>query len=235
MDTNYKIFGASNYMYINEQTKVQTGHQYESIPIKEDEVMEWESELMVSFPQEYREYLKKIGYGAGPSYGLLNLEKIMDYTTHYYSPYAEEANDEHWNFYDEDFNLESGYGQITYFRDMKRKHITRYRKLLHTPLPENTSIQERDRYYAKIIPRVISMEGAIIIVNGGGASFDALVVEGELAGTVWWIDGACGSSFRAQPYGFIERQKIIPNAKMPFTFLEYMEHWMDSSIKELVT
>ncbi len=56
-DRGRKVFGACK-------------HQYRSTPVEEAELKRLEAELRVSLPSEYREFLLKVGSGAGPYYGV---------------------------------------------------------------------------------------------------------------------------------------------------------------------
>jgi hypothetical protein len=52
-------------------------HQYKSYPLSNDEIESLESKLGIRLPEDYRQFLLEIGYGAGPSYGLLSPSEIL--------------------------------------------------------------------------------------------------------------------------------------------------------------
>ncbi len=169
-----------------------------------------------------------------PYYGLLSPAESRELYQQIYSSvsyYAECADTGGW-FEERDFNKDTGYGRITYFHELKGKHVKRYKRLLETPLQENMSAGERDRYFMNIVPRVLSIEGGVVLTNHGHRYWDVLVVGGEMAGTVWQVDGCAGQSMRAQPDGFYERGKLVLGAKQASGFLAYMERWVDQALEE---
>ncbi len=224
-DTELRIFGAAGQ---------QSGHRYTFHPVFEEELAQWETDCSLKLPEEYREYLKLAGYGTGPGYGLLSPAESRELYQQIYSSvsyYAECADTGGW-FEERDFNKDTGYGRITYFHELKGKHVKRYKRLLETPLQENMSAGERDRYFMNIVPRVLSIEGGVVLTNHGHRYWDVLVVGGEMAGTVWQVDGCAGQSMRAQPDGFYERGKLVLGAKQASGFLAYMERWADQALEE---
>ena len=52
-------------------------HQYKSYPLSDDEIESLEGKLGIRLPEDYRHFLLEIGYGAGPSYGLLSPGEIL--------------------------------------------------------------------------------------------------------------------------------------------------------------
>ncbi len=55
-----------------------TGHQYKSHPVSEAELDQFEAELGVCLPEDYRQFLQEVGYGAGPYYGLLSPNQVLE-------------------------------------------------------------------------------------------------------------------------------------------------------------
>jgi hypothetical protein len=64
LDKKYWVFGAQT-------------HQYNSYPLSNDEIVSFEGELGVRLPEDYRQVLLEIGYGAGPYYGLYSPKEIL--------------------------------------------------------------------------------------------------------------------------------------------------------------
>ena len=63
LDKDFSIFGSSSHEYIINPK------------LTEEEIQNFEEKNQITLPDEYREYLKNIGNGgAGPFYGLLELE-----------------------------------------------------------------------------------------------------------------------------------------------------------------
>ncbi len=53
-------------------------HLYKSHAISNAELERFEAELHVRLPADYRKFLEVVGYGAGPYYGLLSPDQILD-------------------------------------------------------------------------------------------------------------------------------------------------------------
>ena len=53
------------------------GHQYKSYHLSNNEIESFEAELGVRLPEDYRQFLQEIGYGAGPYYGLNSPQVIV--------------------------------------------------------------------------------------------------------------------------------------------------------------
>jgi hypothetical protein len=64
LDRNFTVFGACQ-------------HQYISFPLSRDEIADLESQIGVRLPEDYRIFLKEIGCGAGPYYGLYSPQDIV--------------------------------------------------------------------------------------------------------------------------------------------------------------
>jgi hypothetical protein len=75
LDKKLLVFGAS-------------AHQYKSYPVSKSELEHLEGELGVRLPEDYRQFLQEIGYGAGPYYGLFGPDSILsewrDFAYYYY-------------------------------------------------------------------------------------------------------------------------------------------------------
>lgn len=52
-------------------------HRYETDPVSLDEMVQFESALGVTLPDQYRQHLLSVGYGAGPYYGLYSPEQVL--------------------------------------------------------------------------------------------------------------------------------------------------------------
>jgi hypothetical protein len=100
-DTQFKTFGSRNY----------GGHEYRlNPPASVREVQQFESEFEVELPDDYKEFLLKIGNGgAGPYYGLYSLNDAVSddpfhksrafLSAHFpledaFNPYSESATDD---------------------------------------------------------------------------------------------------------------------------------------------
>ena len=65
IDAGLKVFGSNL-------------HRYALHTLSERGVKRFESDLGVSLPRAYREHLLKVGYGAGPYYGLFSPRQVMN-------------------------------------------------------------------------------------------------------------------------------------------------------------
>lgn len=63
-DRRLQVFGASQ-------------HRYRSTPVSTSSVEQFEHGLGVELPQNYREFLLRIGYGCGPYYGIWSPAEIL--------------------------------------------------------------------------------------------------------------------------------------------------------------
>ena len=50
-----------------------SGHRWQSFPVCEDKVVEFETKYNITLPEEFRTFIREIGVGAGPYYGVHNL------------------------------------------------------------------------------------------------------------------------------------------------------------------
>lgn len=67
LDKKLALFGAGS----------PSGHGYRVHTIVSDQIVAKEVELGFALPEEYRDWLLRVGWGAGPDYGLLSLEKVF--------------------------------------------------------------------------------------------------------------------------------------------------------------
>ncbi|WP_160689045.1 SMI1/KNR4 family protein [Clostridium sp. C2-6-12] len=216
LDKKQKTFGAYSF----NQGK-QFGHEYKSYPVKETDLKLMESKLKIRLPEDYRDFLLKIGYGAGPGYGLNSQMEIIEERFEYSSNRVIEDG----YFYEHELNEKTGYGRITYFRDLKHKHIEIYK---------DNIVKMKPKALGYAAPYVLSIEGAIVIANDGCTYSHVLVVEGELYGTVWDVGGFDPS--QSIPEGICIGEKdgeYLFNNKV-FTFSQWIEDWLDRSIEECI-
>ncbi len=145
-------------------------HRHRSMPVSEAELLDFEARLGFPLPADYREFLKQIGYGAGPAYGLFSPQQALDETL---SVIREE----------EDYCLwtpdDHGYGRLLHFEDLKWEHVA----LL---LQKRDQGDYKDSY--DIAPQLLCCyKGAVLISHVGSGIYSVLLGKGELAGTMWSI------------------------------------------------
>lgn len=112
-DWRKKLFGAKGHKYVINP------------PLSEKEVAEFENKYQIELPNDYREFITKVGNGgAGPAYGLVRLEEgifsDLDYKKGYIDPSTPFNFTEQWNMkYDGDINDRKKYDQFEeeYFDD----------------------------------------------------------------------------------------------------------------------
>ncbi|MCD4724044.1 MAG: SMI1/KNR4 family protein [Bacteroidales bacterium] len=63
-DKKYEVFGARS-------------HKYHSAKVSDRDLSNFENKIGVNLPNDFREFILKIGYGAGPDYGIFGLEKML--------------------------------------------------------------------------------------------------------------------------------------------------------------
>jgi len=145
-------------------------HRYQSIPVSEMELLEFENVSGFPLPNDYREFLKQIGYGVGPDYGLLSPQEALDET---FSLIFEEEDYCAWTPEDH------GYGRLLHFEDFKQKHV-------------DLLVQKRNQGEYKepsdIAPHLLCcLKGSVIISDVGSGIYNVLLGKAEMAGTVWSI------------------------------------------------
>ena len=112
-------------------------------------------------PSEYREYLKNIGNGgAGPFYGLLELE-------------------------DNDNNLTDLSMEFPYTYDKPLKLVEVYEAMDEM---DDENEEEQEQFLNEIYEK--SVRGIIFLAHEGCGMYSVLVVKGEEYGNVWYFDFA---------------------------------------------
>lgn len=62
-DAKYMVFGSK-------------AHKYITYSVNETDILKFENDYGIRLPEEFREFLLEIGYGAGPNYGVYSVDKI---------------------------------------------------------------------------------------------------------------------------------------------------------------
>ena len=207
-DPKCRLFGAKKYGYQN-------------YPVTMDELENFEHELQITLPKEYKNFLMIVGYGAGPSYGFYPLKYVRsEYLDFAFEPFDEE-----------DIEKEYKHIVVPSFEELTWKHIeqflTRYRA-------------KNFDYLCEIGFICLSLRGGLIISEDGCSYTHVIVTKGELKGYMFAFDYE-GVGYDAIPDGMIttERETIeheygilfekghtVVNPK-PYTFLNWVEKWTD--------
>lgn len=149
LDKDFSIFGSESHEYIINSK------------LTEEEIQNFEAKNQLTLPSEYREYLKNIGNGgAGPFYGLLELE-------------------------DNDNNLTDLSMEFPYTYDKPLKLVEVY-ETMDEMGDENE--EEQEQFLNEIYEK--SVRGIIFLAHEGCGMYSVLVVKGEEYGNVWYFDFA---------------------------------------------
>ncbi|MGC4121833.1 MAG: SMI1/KNR4 family protein [Myxococcales bacterium] len=160
-------------------------HHYRLGPVAtEAELAEFEAGHGVKLPAEYRDYLREVSDGgAGPFYGLFSLESGLEAAKEFAPDGALAA----------DFPLD---------RKATSKFLEHRKQCLENGDDDEISYPE--------VPE--PCPGLVYLAEYGCGWSYALVVRGELAGTVWFIG---------------EHLSPVLVDDRPVSFLEWMEDWVD--------
>ncbi|MDU1909755.1 SMI1/KNR4 family protein [Fusobacterium sp.] len=149
LDKKFSIFGSNSHKYVFNSK------------LTEEELQKFEEKNKIVLPEEYREYLKSIGNGgAGPFYGLLELEdndnNSIDLSREF--PYT----------YEEPLNLFEVYESMNEIDDDNE--------------------EEQDRFLNEIYGK--SLRGIKFLAHEGCGMYSVLVVKGKEYGNIWYFDFA---------------------------------------------
>lgn len=149
LDKDFSIFGSESHEYIINSK------------LTEEEIQNFEAKNQLTLPSEYREYLKNIGNGgAGPFYGLLELE-------------------------DNDNNLTDLSMEFPYTYDKPLKLVEVYETMDEM---DDENEEEQEQFLNEIYEK--SVRGIIFLAHEGCGMYSVLVVKGEEYGKVWYFDFA---------------------------------------------
>ncbi|WP_294664034.1 SMI1/KNR4 family protein [Fusobacterium ulcerans] len=149
LDKDFSIFGSESHEYIINSK------------LTEEEIQNFEAKNQLTLPSEYREYLKNIGNGgAGPFYGLLELE-------------------------DNDNNLTDLSMEFPYTYDKPLKLVEVYETMDEM---DDENEEEQEQFLNEIYEK--SVRGIIFLAHEGCGMYSVLVVKGEEYGNVWYFDFA---------------------------------------------
>ncbi len=201
IDTNYKIHYSET-------------HKYKSKRLTKAELIEFEAQLGIQLPSEYRQYLLEVGYGMGPLSGFCSPQEIIE---EYFEEEAQLQTVR--NIFGTSpvnpfpFNEEDAYGC---FEELSTKPIW------DVACPEG------------LYPE----NGAISIVDRNDGNPVCLVISGQLAGTIWDVHQAAvgygeWSPARKPP---TVGKNLIKDVEKPLqTFYEWYDSWLSSAIRDVKT
>ena len=189
-----EVFGANGHTFVVNAT------------LSEAKISAFETQHRISLPNDYREFLLRIGNGgAGPYYGIFPLGK-MDGT---YDVKAWHENDGFVGVLSEPFSLTTDWNDLT-------------------GMPPDDLVDDEEGEYEKRIEefekqywRASLMNGAIPICHEGCALRIWLVVTGEQGGRLW----------RDRRAEFMGVEPICTADGAHATFSRWYNEWLDRSVR----
>lgn len=201
LDGNHKVFGAKS-------------HRYLSTPISDAEIEWLERELASTLPAEYREFLREVGYGAGPYYGLWSPKQALDEIS--------------------DICRELAAEQGIQARPCDPFPLTDQDLRL---IEEKIRLEDENLFAERPWPS----SGCLPICHHGCTFWSVLVLKGQFAGCVW--DVACYVGYEglwvpaARPPGCREFGMPPPKPLAPLpsppTFVQWFSGWLERCVADL--
>lgn len=200
-------------------------HLYKSFPVSEFEIENFEKKYQFTLPENFRLFLIEIGYGAGPFYGILDLKEtarhiegwfLIDYL---FAPlFAIE-----WTLYKIGVKEKNPFNQDVHPEKpfpMTQLNINRINERLKNDEWEFIGECGEIADYPA--------DGSIYICHPGCHYQIVLATNGELTGSVWFIecDGVNSSWIPAE---ICENDNQVQN----ISFEQWYEDWLDLSIEKL--
>lgn len=211
-DKNFIVFGSRKHLYKNN-------------PVSYAEIERFENNYNFTLPEGFRTFLIEIGYGAGPYYGIRNLNEISEYIENWFMV----------DYFDSPIQWLSwvfGKRQNNPFsKDRKQKpekpfplkqeHIDK----INEQFIKNEIKFEND--FRKTMP--FPCEGIIQICHPGCHFETVLVTSGELRGSVWNVecDGKHSSWIPAE---FKKNPKTFEN----INFEVWYEDWLNFNLAQFI-
>jgi hypothetical protein len=201
LDRERKVFGSAK-------------HHYRSSPTPLEDIRDFEKNLGVELPTEYRDYLRRIGYGAGPYYGIWCPHEVL----------AELQG------LARDFEADEG----VCVRPSDPFPLTPAELGgIVGRLAVNSEAPWADQAWP--------CGGCIPICHQGCTYWSVLVLQGEFRGRVW--DVACFAGYDGEwlparrPPGWWElgmpHPKSLPDLPSPPTFIEWVSGWLERGLTDL--
>lgn len=194
-DRGFKVFGADT-------------HQYQNSPLSSVELREFELRLGVRLPEEFREFLLRVGTGAGPYYGILRPATIIKEQCLWHEDGVDAL--------PEGICAGSGNPRLPF-------RSTRADLLLAAT---------RTSTYGPYVPVHDAPDGVVKISHHGCTYWTLLVTSGECRGLV--LD-YCEQKREVVPAGlkFGSRSgKGAGESAAPLTFVEWYEDWLQTSLRQ---
>lgn len=180
-------------------------HKYKiNKKLKERELIDFEKLNDLKIPEDYRQFLTSIGNGGfGPFYGLLPLL----------------GNDGNKVHPEKEFTLTKE-KPLKIYEELKPLEI-RLEKC-NNKMEEKEIYEEKDRKLDSLYEKATC--GITFLCHEGCGMYSVLVIKGQEAGNVWYLDFA--NDVGAYPL-------INPKTQQPVNFSDWLEMWLDKSIEEM--
>lgn len=201
LDGSYEVFGARSHQYLSTQANAV-------------EIQWMERELGTSLPEEYRNFLIEIGYGAGPYYGLWSPRQVLT----------------------EICDLCQEYGAETGVQVKPYASFPLTQQDLRI-VNEKIRLEDEKPFAEKPWPS----SGCIPICYHGCTFWSVLILQGEFIGCVW--DVASYVAYEglwvpaARPPGLCEfgtsSTKVLQPLRSPPTFDEWFHGWLERCLTDL--
>jgi hypothetical protein len=198
-DRRHAIFGSPKHLYRNH-------------PVSEIDLMVFESRCAVSLPKTYRDFLRYIGPGGGPYYGLWSLKQIREELE-----MLQKDSEPSWDI---------------------RKTVGAPFPLTQTDVERiQAMIQAGEKH--PFLNLEWPVTGCLPICHQGCSYWSLLVTTGEFAGCVWDVDAydSNGSWLPGRRAPGIVNGKIQPTSladlAQPPTFIQWFEGWLERSFVDL--
>ncbi|WP_013324922.1 SMI1/KNR4 family protein [Gloeothece verrucosa] len=207
-------------------------HQYQLYPcLSPSSLRNFEQQYQMTFPEDYRHFLLEVGNGgAGPGYGLFQLktEDLLDEQTlilekQYESGMLPEKLAEKYNYFSQAFSPQC----LPLYQTSQD---------WESQIKNTGNNQEDWQYLSQKL-----MAGTLAIADYGCGINAHLVITGDYRGTIWIDDRvndggiypcdliACGF-FHGEDQD-IDDQEEQQEIAEPLFFLDWYNHWLDSSLR----
>ncbi|MEM7342810.1 MAG: SMI1/KNR4 family protein [Chloroflexota bacterium] len=203
LDKDYKVSGARIHKYINSK-------------VSEAELVRVEDKLGVKLPQDYRTFLIKIGYGAGPCHNLMSPEEILAH------------------------HLDG----LNYFQAIESPTVSPATPFPFTiqDAYRGYENQEQDFWADATIDSIYPENGAITIGEDGATAGVCLITSGELAGSIWEVVNLAWGEAMWYPasvhMGIISMENSKKRVRIDrpiLLFYEWYDLWLEQSLNDVST
>jgi hypothetical protein len=190
LDRRQTVFGAGS-------------HKYRSICVTPTALSALEYDMQVKLPDEYRNWLLNVGYGAGPYYGLYPPERVLARFRSYVSGTG---------------------GEVASPASITARQVDRYLEQVRTAGSYVGIRITADTFDGAVPIGEQGCSGETFLVVSGPLAGTVFGESGDLIDEPWTAAAAFWpDSFVRDPYS-------LPH---PLSFLNWMESWIDVSIAEL--